>query len=178
MDIFNIMIILIVQIILLIMKISPPPIRLSFLTALEWIKHKYKKMQVYITVIQIVMIFATMNKYNVHMEQHITYFLLILHHIFHLFYVLWNFTKRGSTIISFLLISIIGLIPNQLFNIYTMPWYIFIIRMGLFHLMIITMRKKMKPSIKDFSRWCWIFFVHEYCLIISIPQLIIEIYYI
>jgi len=172
------MINLVVHIILLIMKFSPAPIRLSFLTVLEWLKHKYKKTQVYITVLQVVMIFTSMNKYNIRIEHHINYFLLILHHIFHLFYVLWNFTKKGSKIISFLLISIIGLIPNQLFNIYSMTWYNFIIRMFLFHLMIITIQKKIKPSTKDFSRWCWIFFVHEYCLIMTIPQLIIEIYYI
>jgi hypothetical protein len=168
----------IVHIILLIIKFSPPPIRLSFLTVLEWIKHKYKEKQVYITLLQIIIVFSTMNTYHVHIERHVNYFFIFLSHMFHVFYILWNFTKKGSKIISLLLISIICLIPNQLYNIFNMTWYIFIIRMLLFRVMIISMKRKIKPSLKDFSRWCWIFFVHEYLLIMIIPQLIIEIYYI
>ena len=68
-------------------------------------------------------------------------------------------------------------LPNKLYNVYNVSWHAFLIRLVIFRIIINRIRK-IKNKIKDQSRWLWIFFVHEYALILIIPQLIIEIYYI
>ncbi len=118
-----------------------------------------------------------MNMYNIHIEKHLNYIFEILYHIFHLFYILWSMTKKGSKNISLLIIGVLACIPNQIYNIYNMSLVNFLCRTIIFRYMFNTVRMR-KKSLKEYSRWCWIFFVNKYVLVLVIPQLIIEIYYI
>ena len=137
----------------------------------------FRKEKNYISLCQFLVVFSSMNEYIIPIEKHLIYIFLGLCHMFHLFYVLWSMSKKGTKIISLVIVSILSCLPNKLYNVYDVSWHAFLIRLVIFRIIISRIRK-IKNKIKDQSRWLWIFFVHEYALILIIPQLIIEIYYI
>jgi hypothetical protein len=168
---------ILINILFFISKLSIPPIRLCIIICLEWFKNNKTTEKNYIPMVQYIIIFSSMAMYSIYIEKHLKYIFEILCHVFHLFYILWSMSKKGSKIISFLIISILACIPNQMYNIYILSWYNFLGRLCIFRLMFNTVKLR-KKTLKDYSRWCWIFFVNEYALFMVIPQLIIEIYYI
>lgn len=154
----------------------PRPFRFGIVIMLESLKI-FRKEKNYISLCQFLVLFSSMNEYNIPIEKHLVYIFLGLCHLFHLFYVLWSMSKKGTKIISLVIISILSCLPNKIYNVYHVSWHVFLIRLIIFRIIINRIRK-IKTKIKDHSRWLWIFFVHEYTLILVIPQIIIEIYYI
>lgn len=170
------MIHILIHILLCITKLMNRPFRFGIVIMLESLKI-FRKEENYISLCQFLIVFSSMNEYNISIEKHLVYIFLGLCHLFHLFYVLWSMSKKGTKIISLLIISVLSCLPNKLYNVYNVSWYIFLIRLAIFRIIISRIRK-IKNKLKDHSRWMWIFFVHEYTLVLIIPQLIIEIYYI
>lgn len=170
------MIHILIHILLCITKLVIRPLRFGIILMLESLKN-FRKEKNYISLCQFLIVFSSMNEYNIPIEKHLVYIFLGLCHLFHLFYVLWSMSKKGTKIISLVIVSILSCLPNKLYNVYNVSWHVFLIRLVLFRIIVNRIRK-IKNNIKDQSRWLWIFFVHEYALVLIIPQLIIEIYYI
>ena len=135
-----IMIHILINILLCITKICIRPLRFGIVIILENFK-TFRKEKNYISLCQFLIVFSSMNEYNIPIEKHLIYIFLGLCHLFHLFYVLWSMSKKGTKIISLVIISILSCLPNKLYNMYHVSWYVFLIRLLMFRIIINRIRK-------------------------------------
>lgn len=155
--------------------------RLIAIVLLHWFIHIKKKfIATYAYLLSAVIIFSdftiiTPRVFKIIPPQ-IHVMLICIEHFFHILYVLWTHKRKFSDILLFSMLIVIGCIPSEI-NIYSNMHLIdFTCRVFLFCIMLYSIQR-IKCSYIIFSKWLWIFFLNRWFLILTIPQLIIEIYY-